>query len=129
MRALRRHQAQSHMRRRLKEDRNQHYDDLKCACWTDPRVMARFKEQPQMCSFHCCGNQRRWGKGQGKLTMQERRQTDLPDFQTVLRQIGERVLCRDRGIPVSELDSELERLGAMALPVAVPTNAELDAST
>lgn len=61
------------MERRLKEDRNQHYDDLKCACWTDPRVMARFKEQPQVCSCRGCGNQRRWGKGAGKLTMQERR--------------------------------------------------------
>lgn len=73
MRALRRHQARTHMERRLKEDRNQHYDDLKCACWTDPRAMARFKEQPQVCSLECCGNQRRWAKGAGKLTMQERR--------------------------------------------------------
>lgn len=57
-RALRRHQAQSHMMRRLKEDRNQHYDDLKCACWTDPKTMARFKEQPKLCGKSCCANRR-----------------------------------------------------------------------
>jgi hypothetical protein len=52
---------------------------------------------------------------------------DLSDFQAAVRRIGERVLCRDRGIPVSQLDSELARLRAMPLHVAVPTNAELDA--
>ena len=57
-RAFRRHQTDRHMRRRLKEDRNQHYRDLTCACWTDPKVMARFKEQPQRCSCRGCGNQR-----------------------------------------------------------------------
>jgi hypothetical protein len=45
-RAFRRHQTERHMRRRLSEDRNQHYDDLSCPCWGDPRIMARFKEQP-----------------------------------------------------------------------------------
>jgi phage terminase small subunit len=59
-RAFRRHQAERHMRRRLKEDRNQHYDDLTCPCWHDPRAMARFKEQPQRCSCWGCGNQRRY---------------------------------------------------------------------
>lgn len=59
-RAFRRHQTHRHMRRRLKEDRNQHYNDLTCACWTDPRVMARFKEQPQICSCFGCGNGRRY---------------------------------------------------------------------
>jgi hypothetical protein len=73
MRALRRHQAQSHMMRRLKEDRNQHYDDKRCPCWTDPRAMARFKEQPQVCSCRGCGNPRRWEKGANQFTMQERR--------------------------------------------------------
>lgn len=73
VRALRRHQAVTHMRRRLKEDRNQHYDDLKCSCWTDPRAMARFKEQPKVCSCSMCGNPRRWDKGAGQLTVQERR--------------------------------------------------------
>ncbi len=68
-RSFRRHQANRHMRRRLKEDRNQHYDDLKCPCWHDPKAMARFKEQPQICSCRGCGNQRRW---EGP-TMQERR--------------------------------------------------------
>ena len=66
------------MMRRLKEDRNQHYDDLTCFCWTDPKTMARFKEQPQRCSFACCGNQRRWWKasGGGGPTLQERRFAD-----------------------------------------------------
>src|ERR1700693_6025914 len=59
-RALRRHQAETHMRRRLKEDRAQHYNDLNCACYTDPKAMARFKEQPQVCSCWGCGNQRRY---------------------------------------------------------------------
>lgn len=72
-RAIRRHQAESHMWRRLKEDRNQHYNDLSCLCWSDKRVMARFKEQPQHCSCRGCGNQRRWEKGVERLTMQERR--------------------------------------------------------
>jgi hypothetical protein len=62
-RAFRRHQTQRHMWRRLKEDRNEHYRDLSCPCWYDPKAMARFKEQPQVCSRECCGNQRHaWGK-------------------------------------------------------------------
>lgn len=63
------------MMRRLKEDRNQHYNDLTCACWTDPRVMARFKEQPQVCSGYCCGNPRKWF---GELTVQEYRALQVP---------------------------------------------------
>jgi hypothetical protein len=39
-RAFRRHQAERRMWRRLKEDRNQHYDQLDCPCWTDQRAMA-----------------------------------------------------------------------------------------
>ena len=68
-RAFRRHQAQRHMRRRLKEDRNQHYNDLTCPCWTDGKAMARFKEQPKLLSGFLSGNRRRW---EGP-TMQERR--------------------------------------------------------
>jgi hypothetical protein len=68
-RAFRRHQTNRHMMRRLKEDRNEHYNDLTCACWTDPKAMARFKEQPQICSCRGCGNQR---KHEGD-TIQERR--------------------------------------------------------
>lgn len=69
-RSERRHQITAHQQRRLKEDRNQHYDDLTCPCWTSPRAMARFKEQPQVCSLSCCGNPRRhFGGG----TLQERR--------------------------------------------------------
>jgi hypothetical protein len=71
-RAFRRHQTQRHMWRRLKEDRNQHYNDLQCPCYTDPKAMARFKEQPQICSNPCCGNQRHaWGHK--NLTIQERK--------------------------------------------------------
>lgn len=72
-RAFRRHQAIRHMNRRLKEDRNQHYNDLSCPCWYDGKAMARFKEQPATCSSFCCGNPRRWFKGNDKITMQERR--------------------------------------------------------
>ena len=72
-RSFTRDQVETHMQRRLKEDRNQHYDDLTCACWTDPKAMARFKEQPQWCSGPCCGNPRRWFKGSERITMQERR--------------------------------------------------------
>lgn len=72
-RAYRRHKAITKMMRRLKEDRNQHYDDLDCPCWSDPRAMARFKEQPQWCSRHCCGNQRR----HEGLTIQERKAKEM----------------------------------------------------
>lgn len=72
MRALRRHQAETHMNRRLKEDRNQHYRDLTCACWTDKKAIARFKEQPKMLQCSCCCNPRRYQSGWERLTMQER---------------------------------------------------------
>lgn len=73
-RARRRHEAETHMWRRLKEDRNQHYRDLSCACYRPGKAMARFKEQPQKCSNpQCCGNPRRGRKGGVRLTMQERR--------------------------------------------------------
>ena len=68
-RSFRRHQSQRHMWRRLKEDRNQHYSQLTCPCFSDPKAMAKFKEQPQQYSYECCGNQR---KHYGR-TMQELR--------------------------------------------------------
>ena len=71
-RSFRRHQTTRHMMRRLKEDRNQHYRDLSCPCWTDPKAMARFKEQPNLCGWDCCGNQRH-AFGQYNPTMQELR--------------------------------------------------------
>jgi hypothetical protein len=71
--AFRRHQAVRHLRRRLSEDRNQHYDDLTCPCWTSPKHIARLREQPQVCSKPCCGNRRRWEKGANRLSRQERR--------------------------------------------------------
>jgi hypothetical protein len=75
-RAFRRHMAVTKMWRRLKEDRNQHYDDLACPCWTDARVMAKFKEQPKLCSCWMCCNRRRI---EG-LTIQERRQENDDAF-------------------------------------------------
>ena len=69
-RALRRHQTYRHTMRRLKEDRNQHYDDLDCACYQPGKAMARFKEQPKTCSHRGCGNARRY---YGDRTVQERR--------------------------------------------------------
>lgn len=68
-RAFRRTKADSKMMRRLKEDRNQHYNDLTCPCWTDKKTMARFKEQPKLCSCSGCGNQRQYYGD----TIQERR--------------------------------------------------------
>jgi hypothetical protein len=64
------------MWRRLKEDRNQHYADLTCACWTDRKAMAQFKEQPKICSRPwCCGNPRRdqWLPKPQRRTIQERK--------------------------------------------------------
>ena len=46
------------MWRRLNEDRNQHYNDLNCACWHDPKAMAKFKEQPKLCACAMCCNRR-----------------------------------------------------------------------
>lgn len=68
-RAFRRHKADSKMWRSLKEDRNQHYEDLSCPCYTDKKAMARFKEQPKLCSCWMCANYR---KSEGP-TIQERR--------------------------------------------------------
>jgi len=74
-RSFRRFETRIHMMRRLKEDRNQHYAQLDCPCWTDPKAMARFKEQPQVCSNPvCCGNPRRLkGVRAAQLTRQELR--------------------------------------------------------
>lgn len=71
-RAFRRHQANRHMWRRLKEDRNQHYNDLRCPCWFDKKAMAMFKEQPKRCGWDCCANLRRQF-GRYEYTMQERK--------------------------------------------------------
>lgn len=59
-RDYRRHQASRNMMRRLREDRNQHYRNLDCPCWTDAKAMARFKEQPKRCSCPGCANQRKF---------------------------------------------------------------------
>jgi hypothetical protein len=62
------------MWRRLKEDRNQHYKNLTCPCWHQPKAMARFKEQPKRCSCWGCANRRQY---EGD-SIQERR-SKLPD--------------------------------------------------
>jgi hypothetical protein len=69
---FRRHQAARHMRRRLKEDRNQHYADVDCPCWHDPKAMARFREQPKRDCW-CCKNPRHYPGLDKALTIQERR--------------------------------------------------------
>jgi ferredoxin-thioredoxin reductase catalytic subunit len=71
-RAFRRHQTNTHMWRRLKEDRNQHYNDLTCPCWSDKKAMAKFKEQPKHCSCYMCRSPRKNG-GSDRLTVQEKR--------------------------------------------------------
>ena len=71
-RSFRRHQTSRHMSRRLKEDRNQHYNNLSCPCWTDKRAMARFKEQPKRGCW-CCRNPRHYPGLDHRLTVQERR--------------------------------------------------------
>jgi len=80
-RDFRRHQTHRHMWRRLKEDRNEHYNDLSCPCWFDPKAMAFFKEQPKRCSCWMCSNPRRWFKGDERLTMQEVRWLARADYQ------------------------------------------------
>ncbi len=66
------------MNRRLKEDRNQHYNDLSCLCYTNRKAMARFKEQPKLDGrCRCCANPRRVEKGVDRLTIQERRISNL----------------------------------------------------
>lgn len=67
-RAFRRHQQRVHQERWLSEVRNQFHADV-TRFWENPVAKARFKEQPQVCSGHCCGNQR---KIEGR-SMQERR--------------------------------------------------------
>jgi len=73
-RAFRRHQAVRHMRRRLNEDRNQHYDDLTGPCWYDPKTIAKFKGQPATCSCWMCS----WQRATFGPTLQERRFLDEP---------------------------------------------------
>lgn len=72
-RAWRQWQRRLKMMRRLKEDWNQHYDDLSCPCRTSRKVMARFADTPANCSCWSCGNVRRNEKGKRRLTMQERK--------------------------------------------------------
>lgn len=61
-RAFRRHQAQAHMMRRVREKLAQcNYRRLLDADWLcEPRSMALFKEQPKRCAKPCCGSQRKW---------------------------------------------------------------------
>jgi hypothetical protein len=61
------------MMRRLKQDWNHHYRNLVCPCRTDPKVQSIMADTPKRCSVACCGNPRRYEKGKGRLSMQERR--------------------------------------------------------
>lgn len=72
------------MWRRLKEDRNQHYEDLSCPCWTDKKAMARFKEQPKTCSCYMCCNVRNRRSGSSEwYTLAEVK--NLEDFRQQMR--------------------------------------------
>lgn len=71
--AWRRRKRYVKMMRRLKLDWNQHYDDLDCACRTDPRIKARFADYPKACSCSSCANRRHHEKGGGGMSIQERR--------------------------------------------------------
>jgi hypothetical protein len=72
------------MMRRLKEDWNQHYNDLSCRCRVDPKVKARFADTPAHCSCYGCGNVRRVAKGKRRLTRQE-----------LQKEIGKRTVFRE----------------------------------
>lgn len=74
-RALRRHQAYTHMTRRLKEHQAQESDGS-CGCRFDGKRRARFKEQPQLCSCYACGNQRQY---EGPTLQEKRHEEKLLD--------------------------------------------------
>jgi hypothetical protein len=76
-RGWRRRERHIKMMRRLKDDRNTHYNDLDCPCRVDPRARARFADYPAVCSGICCGNPRRSQGGKKALTVQERRALGL----------------------------------------------------
>lgn len=60
--------------RRLKADFNQHYNNLACDCYHNPKVQSMMADTPKRCSSpNCCGNLRRAGLGKMGLTVQERR--------------------------------------------------------
>ena len=56
----------------MKEDRNEHYNDLDCPCngvgdkRTVGKVFSRFADHPKVCSGPCCGNPRRFLKSKTK---------------------------------------------------------------
>jgi len=81
-RVFRRFQQHVHLTRRLKEDRNQHYQNLNCSCWWDPRVIARFREQPQVCSCRDCGSQRQY---EGAPVSELRRLAGMKDSESEVR--------------------------------------------
>jgi hypothetical protein len=60
-RAFRRHHADAHMRRRLKE--HSQMDGPNCLCRLPGRERARFREQPKSdCHYRACGIDRDWRK-------------------------------------------------------------------
>jgi len=78
-RALRRQRSYTKFMGRLKRDWNDHGwardpDGREhCPCFWDPKAQSRFKDTPKPVSCLCCSNQRRWGKGNERLTIEERR--------------------------------------------------------
>jgi hypothetical protein len=62
------------MMRRLKKDWNQHYRNLSCPCRTDAKFRSMMADTPKRCSAACCGSPRRYEKGKGRITIQERRE-------------------------------------------------------
>lgn len=65
------------MTRRLKEDFNQHYNDLECPCRSKGKVQSQFADTPTPCSCYMCGNPRRHFKGDAKLPLPELRARDF----------------------------------------------------
>lgn len=76
-RAWRRWQRWSKMAHRISEHRAQNKDVSNLESWLErPVIRAAFADNPKMCSCWMCGNRRRHGKGDERLTMRERRADD-----------------------------------------------------
>lgn len=75
------------MMRRLKEDFNQHYNQLDCPCRYDKKVQARMADTPKAHSCYQCDNPRKVFKGKksAALTFQELKANILDYYE---RQLG-----------------------------------------
>jgi len=79
-RGVRRWRSYTKFMRRLKRDWNDHgwargLDGKElCDCFDlTSKAAIRFKDTPKPVNCRCCSNQRRWGKGDERLTIEERR--------------------------------------------------------